>query len=117
MGSIQKLAFATVLILAIGPFSACGSGVDGSSRTEGASGDDRTSVGARSFASHGVTLYGHEGKPSERRQASRVVEAWMRARATANWAKDCGYFSKQFRRTIVADAHRVSDGKVENCPQ
>lgn len=77
---------------------------------------------ARGFISEGgdnaVPTFGQEAIESEREQASRVVAAWMRARAATNWAKDCSYFSRAYIKALVADdATHVSNGRVKNCPQ
>lgn len=115
MGHVLGLALA--LILAVGSFSGCGGGTENDSGTKGASGAKPPSSGPGSFPPNGVAIYGHEAKPAERQQAAKVIEAWMRARAAADWAEDCNYFSKQFRKALVIDAHSVSDGRVKNCPQ
>jgi hypothetical protein len=65
-----------------------------------------------------VQTYGREATGAERAQASDVIEAWMKARAAQNWAKDCSYFARKYVHTLVAtDAVQVSEGKVKNCPQ
>jgi hypothetical protein len=65
-----------------------------------------------------VTMFGLEATEAEREQASRVVTAWMRARAVTDWKNDCRYFSRRYVKALVAeDAQRVSNGKVKNCPQ
>ena len=77
---------------------------------------------SREFLSpHGdnvVQTFGREATKLEREQASRVIEAWMRARAAQNWAKDCSYFSRAYVHNLVAtDARQVSQGRVKNCAQ
>ncbi len=77
---------------------------------------------AREFISEGgdnaAPTFGQEAPAAEREQASRVVAAWMRARAATDWAKDCSYFSRAYVKSLVADdATHVSNGKVKNCPQ
>lgn len=65
-----------------------------------------------------VQTFGREATKAEREQASEVIQAWMKARAAQDWAKDCSYFSRQYTRLLVAeDAAKVSNGKVKNCPQ
>lgn len=118
MGGSRKLALSLLLIV-MAALSGCGSGADdGTQAKDTPSAAGSREEGARSFLGPGETvLYGHEAVPAERRQASRVVEAWMRARSTANWTRDCKFFSRQFRQGLVVDAHAVSHGKVQNCPQ
>jgi hypothetical protein len=64
-----------------------------------------------------VPTFGREATRGERAQASRTIRPWMRARAAKAWARDCSYFSRKFSRTITADAHGVSHGKVRTCAQ
>jgi hypothetical protein len=61
---------------------------------------------------------GEEASDAERRQASRLIAAWLKARAAEDWAADCSYLSRRYRHHLVAeDAASVSHGEVENCPQ
>ena len=65
-----------------------------------------------------TAAFGREASAAERAQVSRVIAAWMRARAAKAWAKDCGYFSRKYvQALVVEDAMKVSKGKVENCAQ
>jgi hypothetical protein len=64
-----------------------------------------------------IQTYGREGTPAEREEASRVVHSWMLARARQDWKKDCSYFSHVYSKTLTADAHRVTHGRVKSCPQ
>jgi hypothetical protein len=65
-----------------------------------------------------VQTYGREATKAEREQASRTIEAWMKARAAKDWKEDCRYMSASYRRTLVQeDAFHVSNGKVTNCPE
>jgi hypothetical protein len=65
-----------------------------------------------------VQTFGREASKGEREQASKVIQAWMRARAAQDWAKDCSYFSRKYIHLLVAtDAVSASGGKVKNCPQ
>jgi len=66
---------------------------------------------------NGYQLYGHEGTPAERRQASEVVERWTRARAAKKWAQDCSYLSRTYKHSLVKkDAFVVTNGRVKTCP-
>jgi hypothetical protein len=65
-----------------------------------------------------VQTYGEEATKTEREQASEVIQAWMKARAAQDWAKDCSYFSRKYiHNLITTDAMVVSHGKVKNCAQ
>lgn len=65
-----------------------------------------------------VQTFGREATKAEREQVSEVIQAWMKARAAQDWAKDCSYFSRKYIHRLVAeDATQVSGGKVKNCPQ
>lgn len=65
-----------------------------------------------------VQTYGREATKAERGQASKTIQAWMKARAAQDWATDCSYFSRAFIHGLVAtDAVSVSEGKVKTCPQ
>lgn len=65
-----------------------------------------------------VQTFGREATDAEREQASRVIHAWMKARAAKAWKRDCSYFSRRYIHELVAtDATKVSRGKVKTCPQ
>lgn len=64
-----------------------------------------------------VPLFGHEATATEREQASATVAAWMRARAEGAWRRDCSHLSQRYLRTLLADAHGASEGRVKTCPQ
>jgi hypothetical protein len=64
-----------------------------------------------------VQTYGREASKAEREQASRVIAAWMRARAAEDWKKACSYMSASYRRNITVDANGVTDGRVKSCPE
>jgi hypothetical protein len=64
-----------------------------------------------------VQTFGREATPAERKQASAIIAAWMRARAIPNWAKDCSYFSRGYTKNITTDAHSVTHGRVKSCPE
>ena len=65
-----------------------------------------------------VQTFGEEATNSQRKQLSRMIALWMKARAAQNWKKDCGFFSRAYRHNLVAtDATRVTKGKVKTCPQ
>jgi hypothetical protein len=64
-----------------------------------------------------VQLAGTEGTEAERREVARLIALWMRARAAEAWKADCKYLARSFRRTLVVDAHGVSNGEADNCPE
>jgi hypothetical protein len=64
-----------------------------------------------------VQFFGQEAPPAEREDASKVVHAWMQARVAKDWAEDCKFLTRAYAKNLAADAHAVSKGKVENCPQ
>ena len=65
-----------------------------------------------------VQTFGREATKAERDQASRIIAAWMKARAAQNWEKDCSYFSRGTIHSLVdTDARYVTRGKVRTCPQ
>ena len=64
-----------------------------------------------------IQFFGREAPPAEREAASKMIHAWMHARAKADWAKDCSYFHRTYSEELTKDAHGVSDGKVKTCPQ
>lgn len=63
-----------------------------------------------------VQLYGREATAAERAQASRVIGAWMRARAAKDHPLECTYMSRSFVKGLVEDAASVSKGKATTCP-
>jgi len=65
-----------------------------------------------------VQTFGHEASKAEREQASETIEAWMKARAAQDWAKDCSYLSRRYIRILVTeDATQLTHGRVKTCPQ
>ena len=64
-----------------------------------------------------VQSFGREATPTERKQASLRIHAWMRARAAKDWKRDCSHFSQDYMKRLVEDANRVTDGMVKTCPQ
>jgi hypothetical protein len=64
-----------------------------------------------------VQMAGTEGTEGERKEVARLIALWMRARAAEDWKADCGYLVRSFRKTLVVDAHSVSNGKADNCPE
>lgn len=64
-----------------------------------------------------VQTFGREATLAEREQASHLIHAWMRARATEDWKADCGYLTKQDAKLLTIDARGISKGRVRTCPE
>jgi len=124
MGGARKLSRLVALLVIAAMGIGCGSG------GESGTGDESTKPEriypnvtgpTREFlvkdGDNVVQFFGREASPADRKAASKVIQAWMRARAKAAWAKDCSYFHKTYVEELVKDAHSVSGGKVKNCPQ
>lgn len=124
MGGAVKLAMGTALILVLLLASGCGSG-DSSTVADTAAAPRLypwLKGPSREFlirnGDNVVQTFGREATKAEREQASEVIQAWMKARAAQNWAKDCSYFSRKYvHNLITTDAVVVSHGKVKNCAQ
>lgn len=115
-------------LLAIAAAAAVLTGCGGDSATGEAGGTAKDSPAGyprgptRQFIAPGgdnaVPLYGHEASGNNRRQASAVLERWMRARQAKDFDKECRYFSRTFiKRFVAGDAKQVSRGRVQSCPQ
>jgi hypothetical protein len=64
-----------------------------------------------------VQTYGREATKAEREQASRVIAAYMRARAAKDFETECRYFSRNYIESLVKqDATIVTHGRVTTCP-
>jgi hypothetical protein len=126
MGELRKLLFLLVMfVCGFGMVVGCGGGE--------APGEPQTTAKqerlypwlkgpSREFlirnGDNAVPTFGQEATKAEREEASRLIAAWMRARAAQNWKKDCSYFSRHYLHTLIAaDAVKVSQGKVKNCAQ
>jgi hypothetical protein len=120
---MMKATIGFVVLLMIITAVGCGSG--GSSSTDASARSlpyPWLKGPSREFLSpHGdnaVPTFGREATKREREQASRIIEAWMRARSAQDWQKDCSYFSRAYVHNLVAtDARQVSHGRVKNCAQ
>lgn len=128
MGEIRKLLLLAVSLACCSAavVAGCGSGVEATGETEPAAKQEPLypwlKGPSRQFLIRGgdnsVQTFGREATKAEREQASEVIQAWMKARAAQDWAKDCSYFSRKYIHRLVAeDAVKVSHGKVKNCPQ
>lgn len=119
----MKAGCVAALIIAIFFTAGCGSGDSTVAETVGS---DRLypwlKGPGREFlirdGDNAVQTFGREATEAEREQASRVIEAWMKARAAQDWRKDCSYFSRRYIHNLVdTDARRVTHGRVKTCPQ
>jgi hypothetical protein len=126
MGEIRKLWLLLALLVSCAMLAAGCGGEEATGEEEAEARQERLypwlKGPSREFLIRGgdnaVQTSGREGTPAEREQASGVIQAWMKARAAQDWAKDCSYLSRQYIHTLVAtDAVAVSEGKVKNCPQ
>lgn len=126
MGEIRKLLLLVALVAcAAGAVIGCGGG-EATGETETSAKQERLypwlKGPSREFLIRGgdnaVQTFGHEAPKAEREEVSRLIHAWMKARAAQNWAKDCSYFTRRYVHGLVAeDAVKVSEGKVKNCAQ
>lgn len=125
MGGVVRLGLGMALVFAIALAVGCGSG--GPSTAAEATAQQEPLYPwlkgpTREFLIRGgdnaVQTFGQEASKAEREQASATIQAWMKARAAQDWAKDCSYFSRRYIHNLVAtDAVQVSDGKAKTCPQ
>jgi hypothetical protein len=124
MAGGRRLALGGAIIVLAAAASGCG-GSDSSSEVGSTAAESPRAVypegPTREFIVPGgdnvVQMFGREATPAERKEASAVIAAWMRARAAQNWKKDCSYFSRKYLKIITDDAHRVTDGRVDTCPE
>lgn len=64
-----------------------------------------------------VQTFGREATEIERAQATRVIAAWMAARAAQRWKEICSHFSRRYAKELTADGNNVTEGRVKTCPQ
>jgi hypothetical protein len=62
-----------------------------------------------------VQTFGREATQGEREEASRVIEAWMRAREKRDWAEGCRYLSKDAQVYLAKSGTLISQSKVTSC--
>jgi hypothetical protein len=125
MGERVAAGVLVVFVLALGPIgcgrdSSTGAGV---AETTGEAREYPWVTGAaREFLVPGgdnlVQSFGEEASAGEREEASKVIHSWMKARVAEDWVTDCRHLSRKYVKALVReDAHKVSGGKVETCPQ
>jgi hypothetical protein len=123
MGGMVKLMMGPVLALVVAAALGCGSDSSGTAATTAVSRPYPWLKGpSREFlirdGDNAVQTFGREASKAEREEASRLISAWMKARAAQDWKKDCSYFSKSYVHSLVdQDARRVTHGKVKTCPE
>ena len=121
MGDRWKLVAIVLALAALTAVAGCGGG-GGTDSTSGSGSKEETIDWSmyppgptRQFIVPGednaVQTFGWEATAAERKQATNIITAWMRARAVTDWAKDCSYFSRGFAEEITEDAHGVSPSK------
>jgi hypothetical protein len=62
-----------------------------------------------------VQTFGREATPAEREKVSSDVQAWLRARAARNWAKDCSYLVASSVKYAESSASYMAQHKVSSC--
>jgi hypothetical protein len=118
---MKKLMTLTAVLAAVACLCGCGSsaGGEGSVSTTKGSLAGYPKGPTRQFIVPGgdnlVQEFGHEATAAERKQASRVIEGWLRARAAENWAEDCEYLAVAAARELAEEVKRVTKGKETTC--
>lgn len=121
MGERRKLVAIALALVALIAAAGCGGGGDSGSTSGSGSKEETVDWSmyppgpTRQFIVPGkdnaVQTFGWEATAAERKQATSIIAAWLRARAVTNWMKDCSYFSEGFAEEITEDAHSVSPDK------
>lgn len=62
-----------------------------------------------------VQTFGREATPAQRKQVSKVVQAWLRARAARNWARECRYLHAETIKYAESSASYMAQHKVSGC--
>src|SRR5918995_1479815 len=114
-----KLALASIAALLIG---GCGGG-DSTTGSDGGSEAPRLYPAlkgpTREFlvpeGDNVVQIYGREATKAEREQVSRVIEAWMRARAEKRDAVECTYLDPANVESTLTSASYMAQRKVKSC--
>jgi hypothetical protein len=64
-----------------------------------------------------VQIFGREATPAEREKVSKTVQAWLRARATKNWTRECRYLHAETIKYAESSASYMAQHKVSSCPK
>ena len=118
MGARKLQAALGVLSLAVLVLAGCGSSSSDEDSTTSVK-DSLPEGPTRQFYVPGednsVQLFGHEAAPSVRETASRVVQAWLRARATHDWDEDCRHLSWETVNYAITSATTLGQRMVRDC--
>jgi hypothetical protein len=123
LGRQAMLSLAVVLLLALaGEASGCGSG----GSTSEAETPRNPLAGypkgpTRQFIAPGgdnaVQEFGREAAAAERKQVSKTVEAWLRARVIDEWARACSYMYKKLTAYAIVTGSEVSGKHLTTCAE
>lgn len=108
-----------LLLLAALAVTGCGGDSDSTSETSAERIYPYVKGPSREFLVAGednaVQTFGSEATKGEREAASRVIEAWIRAREKKNWRKGCRYLSKETQVYLARSGTLLSQRKVKTC--
>ena len=62
-----------------------------------------------------VQTFGREATAAERKQVTKVIQKWLRARAARNWAEDCRYLAPSSIKYAESSASYMAQHKVSGC--
>jgi hypothetical protein len=64
-----------------------------------------------------VQVFGHEGTLAERKKASGMISAWMRARTAGRWSEVCRYVHQETVSAMKSLASNETGREVTACPE
>jgi hypothetical protein len=64
-----------------------------------------------------VQAYGREATKAEREEVSKVIEAWMKARAASREAAECRYLDPKSIESTISSASYQEQRKVTSCAE
>lgn len=116
----RRTASAVALLLLVAASAGCGGG---SSTGEAETAEDPFAEypegPTRQFIDPGgdnvVQEYGREATPAERAQVSKMVEAWLRARAKGDWGEVCKYTHEKEVAYILRLGAQVAKEPISSC--
>jgi hypothetical protein len=122
MGGTRRLLLALGLLTAALLLVGCGGGGDSTtsaSKEKTVDWSEYPPGPTRQFIVPGgdnaVQTFGREATPAERKQVTKVTQAWLHARAAKNWAKDCGYLATSSVKYAESSASYMAQHKVSGC--